>query len=57
MSLAWLLHEGLVGATIIGPRSIDHLEENVTALEVDFSDDEIERLEAPIDPSWSSEYV
>jgi len=39
-----------------GPRSNDHLEENVTALGVNPSDNDIERLEAPIGPSWLSEH-
>jgi len=57
VSLSWLLHKDVVDAPIIGPRSTDHLEENVAALDVELSDDELERLEAPIDPMWSAEYV
>ena len=57
VSLAWLLHKPVVDAPIVGPRSTTHLEENVAALDVELTDDEVERLEAPIAPSWSSEYV
>ncbi|WP_375335558.1 aldo/keto reductase [Halorussus sp. MSC15.2] len=53
VSLSWLLHEEVVDAPIVGPRSIDHLEENVAALDVSLSDDERARLEAPKDPVWS----
>ncbi|MXV62461.1 aldo/keto reductase [Natronorubrum sp. JWXQ-INN-674] len=53
LSLAWLLHKPLVDAPIVGPRTIDHLEDNVGALEVDFTDSEIERLEEPITPVWN----
>ena len=55
VSLAWLLHKEVVDAPIIGPRRIDHLEENVDALGVALTDDEIERLEAPIFPQWPAE--
>lgn len=55
ISLAWLLHKDVVDAPIIGPRRIDHLEENVDALTVTLTDDEIERLEAPIFPQWPVE--
>ncbi|WP_394347933.1 aldo/keto reductase [Halorussus salinisoli] len=53
VSLAWLLHQPVVDSPIIGPRSIDHLEENVAALDVSLSDEERERLEAPKNPVWS----
>ena len=52
VSLAWLLHKDVVDAPIIGPRRVDHLEENVEALAVELSDDEIARLEDPIFPQW-----
>jgi len=55
VSLAWLLHKDVVDAPIIGPRTLDHLESNVGALDVELSHDEIERLEAPIDPVWNPE--
>ena len=53
ISLAWLLHRDVVDAPIVGPRSVDHLEENVAALDVSLSDDQMERLEAPKDPAWA----
>jgi len=52
VSLAWLLHKEVVDAPIIGPRSIEHLEENVKAVELGLTDAEIERIEAPKRPSW-----
>jgi aryl-alcohol dehydrogenase-like predicted oxidoreductase len=55
VSLAWLLHKAVVDAPIIGPRTIDHLEENVAAVDVDLSDEEITRIEAPKRPSWPAE--
>ncbi|PSP94521.1 aldo/keto reductase [Halobacteriales archaeon QS_4_62_28] len=53
VSLAWLLHKDLVDAPLIGPRTTEHLEDNVGAIEVELTDDEIERLEAPISPVWN----
>ncbi len=55
VSLAWLLSKGVVDSPIVGPRTIDHLDEQVEALSVSLSDDEIERLEAPKTPVWSRE--
>ena len=52
VSLAWLLHKEVVDAPIIGPRKTDHLEENVGALDVDLTDEELSRIEAPITPRW-----
>ncbi|WP_049934542.1 aldo/keto reductase [Halalkalicoccus jeotgali] len=53
VSLAWLLHKPVVDAPIIGPRSLDHLDENAGAVSVSLTDEEIERLEAPKTPVWS----
>ena len=55
VSLAWLLHKDVVDAPIIGPRRIDHLEENVEALDIELSADERARLEEPIFPQWPVE--
>jgi aryl-alcohol dehydrogenase-like predicted oxidoreductase len=55
VSLAWLLHKEVVDAPIIGPRTIEHLEENVRALDISLSDAELERIEAPKRPAWPAE--
>lgn len=55
VSLAWLLSKDVVDSPIIGPRTIDHLDEQVEALSVSLSEEEIERLEAPKTPVWSRE--
>jgi aryl-alcohol dehydrogenase-like predicted oxidoreductase len=52
VSLAWLLHKPVVDAPIIGPRKLEHLEENVAAIDVDLTDEDLERIEAPKRPSW-----
>ena len=55
VSLAWLCHKDVVDAPIIGPRTMDHLEENVGALEVDLTGEECARIEAPKQPQWPVE--
>ncbi|KTG08291.1 aldo/keto reductase [Haloprofundus marisrubri] len=52
VSLSWLLHKPVVTAPIIGPRSIDHLEQSVEALDVRLTDTEMERIESPKTPHW-----
>lgn len=52
ISLAWLLHKPVVDAPIVGPRTIDHLDENLGALEIELTPDEIERIEEPKTPRW-----
>jgi len=53
IALAWLLHKNLVDAPIVGPRTVEHLEDNAGALELDLSGEEIDRLEAPVTPVWN----
>ncbi|MFC6824165.1 aldo/keto reductase [Halopelagius fulvigenes] len=53
VSLAWLLRKELVDAPIVGPRTVEHLEDDVGALDVDLTDEEMERLEEPITPVWN----
>ncbi|SEL65372.1 aldo/keto reductase [Haloferax larsenii] len=52
VSLSWLLHKPVVDAPIIGPRRLDHLDENIGALDVDLTSADIERIEAPKTPRW-----
>jgi len=53
VALAWLLHKEVVDAPIVGPRTVDHLEDNAGALEVSLSPEETDRLEAPVTPVWN----
>src|SRR5438309_7541128 len=46
IALAWLLHKG-VNAPIIGATKVEHLEEAVSSLDVQLSDDDMKRLEEP----------
>ncbi|XVH31871.1 aldo/keto reductase [Haloferacaceae archaeon DSL9] len=52
VALAWLLHKPVVDAPIIGPRSVDHLRENVNSVEISLGDDAMERIESPKRPQW-----
>ena len=45
-ALAWLCHHSDVTAPIFGARTVEQLEENVAAAEVDLADDQVERLSA-----------
>ncbi len=53
VALAWLLHKDVIDAPIVGPRTVEHLEDNAGALDVSLSPEEIERLEAPVTPVWN----
>jgi len=43
-ALAWLRHRDGVTAPIVGARTVDQLEENLAAAEVDLTDDQVARL-------------
>lgn len=53
LALAWVLHRPGITAPIIGPRTIEHLEGNLAALDVTFTADEFERIDAIIPPGTS----
>jgi aryl-alcohol dehydrogenase-like predicted oxidoreductase len=55
ISIAWLLEQDVVTAPIIGPRRIDHLEENVEAVNITLSDEEVQRIAEPKFPQWPRE--
>ncbi|MDG5776492.1 aldo/keto reductase [Haloarculaceae archaeon H-GB2-1] len=52
ISIAWVLHKDVVDSVIIGPTTVDELEECVGAVDVSLSDDDMERLEAPVQPAY-----
>ena len=45
VALAWVLHNPRVTAPIIGPRTMDHLQGNIGALEIDLEPDVLDRLD------------
>ena len=50
ISLAWLLHQPVVDAPIIGTTSVEHLEDAVEALDIALSDSDLTYLEEPYQP-------
>ena len=57
LSVAWLLAKEVIDAPIIGPQTIEHLDEYLGSLDVSLTDEDVERLEEPIDPSWSHSMI
>jgi aryl-alcohol dehydrogenase-like predicted oxidoreductase len=55
VSLAWLLAQDVVTAPIIGPKSSAQLQENLGALEIELSDEEVKRIAAHKTPSYPAE--
>lgn len=45
VALAWLLNNPVVTAPIIGPRTLEQLNESMGAVEIEFSNEELERLD------------
>jgi aryl-alcohol dehydrogenase-like predicted oxidoreductase len=50
VALAWVLHNPVVAAPIVGPTKPHHLPDAVAALDIQLSDDEIRILEEPYTP-------
>ena len=50
MALSWLTHKPGVTAPIVGATSLDHLEDALSAAELELSPEEIEHLEEPYKP-------
>lgn len=50
IALAWLLHQPGVTAPIIGASKMPHLEENVAALDIELSTEELNSLQEPYTP-------
>lgn len=50
IALAWLLHQDVVDAPILGVSSVEHLEDAVEAVALDLSTSDLEYLEEPYEP-------
>lgn len=46
IALAWLLHKTHVTSVIVGAKSVEQLEDNLAAAEIELSDSEMDRLDA-----------
>jgi 1-deoxyxylulose-5-phosphate synthase len=56
VALAWVLHNPVVTAPIVGPTKEHHLADAVAALDLDLSDEEVAELEAPYTVRMPSGY-
>jgi aryl-alcohol dehydrogenase-like predicted oxidoreductase len=45
IALAWLIHNPIVTAPIIGPRTIDQLVDSVRSLDIELSEDRLKKLD------------
>ena len=52
VALAWLLARDVVDAPIIGPRTEEHLDDALGAVDLSLDADEVERIAAPKTPRW-----
>lgn len=60
VALAWLLHQDVVTSIIIGAKRMEQLEDNIKSTEIQFSQDELNKLDeisrlAPEYPGWMTE--
>jgi aryl-alcohol dehydrogenase-like predicted oxidoreductase len=56
VALAWVMHNPVVVAPIVGPTKERHLSDAVAALDLELTDEEVEALEAPYTPRLPSGY-
>ena len=56
VSLAWVLSKPLITNVIIGARSVQQLDDNLAALELKLSPEEIARLDEVSRPAWGYPY-
>jgi aryl-alcohol dehydrogenase-like predicted oxidoreductase len=62
LALAWLLHQKVVSSVIIGAKKMKQLDDNLKAVEVRFTPEELQQLDevsklAPEYPSWMLEFT
>ena len=50
IALAWILNKAHIASPIIGATKMDHLEQAISALDIQLSEDEVKRLEEPYKP-------
>jgi len=52
VALAWLLEQDAVDAPIIGPRTEEHLDDSLGAVDLSLDADDLQRIEEPKTPRW-----
>ncbi|MGA9326927.1 MAG: aldo/keto reductase, partial [Salegentibacter sp.] len=62
LSIAWLLHQSAVTSVIVGAKNADQLSQNLSSTEVNFSEEELSKLEeisklSPEYPGWMLDFT
>ena len=62
IALAWLLHQDVVTSIIIGTKRKEQLEDNLKAVDISFTDDELQKLDEisrlkPEYPGWMTQFM
>jgi len=57
VSLAWLLHKPAVTSVIFGARSLDQVDDNITAAELELSDKQVKLLDEASAPDYGYPYA
>ena len=62
LALAWLLHQKVVSTVIIGAKKMEQLDDNLTAIDVKFTPEELQQLDevsklTPEYPGWMVEFT
>jgi len=57
VALAWLRRQPVVTAPLVGARTVEQIDEAVASLDVDLTDDQVRRLEAPYTPRYDFQGV
>ena len=59
VALAWLLHQPAVTAPIVGARKLEHLNDNLDAVNVDLSADDLKKLEdaTKVEPGFPHDFL
>jgi aryl-alcohol dehydrogenase-like predicted oxidoreductase len=56
LAIAFVLRHPAVTAAIIGPRTMEHLESQLTAADIELSDDVLERIDEIVPPGTTINY-
>jgi aryl-alcohol dehydrogenase-like predicted oxidoreductase len=57
VALAWLHHQPVVTAPLVGAGAISHIDDAIASLEVELTDDEVRSLQAPYTPRYDFQGV
>lgn len=62
LTLAWLLHQKVVTSVIIGTKKMEQLDDNLSAVDVQFTPEELQQLDevnklTPEYPGWMLDFT